>query len=88
MRGFEDSTFTSANDSATIVLRGGLVIDRGPEAQWSATRLDDKGIDFAPLHGATNRFSWNRESADKWTAEIIPAKAEPTVYHMERIRPK
>jgi hypothetical protein len=88
MHGFEDSAFTQPNDSATIVFRGGVVIDRGPKAQWSATRLDAKGIDFAPIQGATNRFSWNRQSADKWTAAIRPAKAAPTVYPMERVRPK
>ncbi len=88
MRGFEDSTFTRPNDSATIVFRDGIVTDRGPKAQWSASRLDDKGIDFAPIKGATNRFSWNRESADKWTAAILPAQGNSVVYRMERVRPK
>ncbi|HJP58353.1 MAG TPA: hypothetical protein VJ865_00055, partial [Gemmatimonadaceae bacterium] len=88
MRGFEDPAFTRANDSATIVFRGGVVTDRGAKARWSATRLDAKGIDFAPVEGAKNRFSWNRESADKWTAEIIPAKGKTTLYHMERVRPR
>jgi len=88
MRGFEDSTFKTPNDSATIVFRDSVVTDRGPKAEWSATRLDAKGIDFAPTKGATNRFSWNRESADKWTAAILPAQGNPTVYRMERVRPK
>ena len=88
MRGFEDSTFTTPNDSATIVFRDSVVTDRGPKAEWAATRLDAKGIDFAPTKGATNRFSWNRESADKWTAGILPARGNPTVYRMERLRPK
>lgn len=88
MHGFEDSAFRVPNDSATIVYRDSVVIDRGPKAEWSATRLDAKGIDFAPMHGATNRFSWNRESADKWTAAILPAKGKSVVYRMERIRPK
>jgi hypothetical protein len=88
MRGFEDSTFTRPNDSAAIVFRDSMVIDRGPKAQWSATRLDAKGVDFAPLRGAKNQFSWNRESADKWTAAIRPPKGNPTVYQMERVRPK
>ena len=88
MRGFEDSTFTRPNDSAAIVFRNGSVIDRGPKAEWSATRLDDKGIDFAPIKGATNRFSWNRESPDKWTAAILPAQGNSVVYRMERVRPK
>ena len=87
MRGFEDSTFRRPNDSATIVFRGGVVTDRG-KAQWSATRLDANGIDFAPVGGATNEFSWNRVSADKWTATIRPASGNPTVYQMERVRPK
>jgi hypothetical protein len=84
MRGFEDSTFTRANDSATIVFRGGAVIDRGPRTQWSATRLDARGIDFAPIQGAINHFTWTRGSANKWTAAIHPAQGKPTVYQMER----
>jgi hypothetical protein len=88
MHGFEDSTFRIPNDSATIVFRDGAVTDRGAKARWSASRLDAKGIDFAPVQGATNRFSWNRESTDKWTAEILPARGQPTVYHMERVRAK
>src|SRR5438045_3384608 len=87
MRGFEDSTFRRPNDSATIVFRGGVVTDRG-KAQWSATRLDANGIDFAPVQGATNEFSWNRVSPDKWTASIRPASGNPTVYQMERVRRK
>ncbi|MFL5509285.1 MAG: hypothetical protein ACJ79J_06785 [Gemmatimonadaceae bacterium] len=86
MHGFEDSTLTVPNDSATIVFRNGVVIDRGGKARWTASRLDSTGIDFAPAQGATNQFSWNRQSADKWTAAIRPRTGNRTVYPMERIR--
>ena len=88
MHGFEDSTYSLPNDSATIVLRDGVVTDRGGKARWSATRLDARGIDFAPVEGAKNRFSWNRESSDKWTATIRPVRGNATTYRMERVRPK
>jgi hypothetical protein len=88
MRGFEDSTFSFPNDSATIVFRNGVVTDRGGKARWSAIRLDTTGVEFAPGQGATNHFEWTRKSADKWTAAIRPAKGNPTVYEMERVRQK
>jgi hypothetical protein len=86
MRGFEDSTFTQPNDSATVAFRGGTVTDRSTAAQWSATRLDANEIDFAPGQGATNHFSWKRESADKWTATLRSANGNTNTYRMERVR--
>lgn len=84
MHGYEDSTFTRPNDSATIVFRDGVVSDIGPKAKWSASRLDSTGIDFAPVQGATNHFTWTRQSGDKWTAAIKPANGKVITYQMER----
>lgn len=84
MHGYEDSTFTRPNDSATIVFRNGVVTDIGAKARWSASRLDSTGIDFAPVEGATNHFTWTRQTGDRWTAAIKPAKGNGIVYQMER----
>jgi len=84
MHGYEDSTFTRPNDSATIVFRDGVVSDIGPKAKWSASRLDSTGIDFAPVQGATNHFTWTRQPGDKWTAAIKPANGKVVTYQMER----
>ena len=86
MRGYEDSTFTRANDSADIVFRGGRVIDRSTNSAYAATRLDTSRVDFAPTDRATNHFSWVRQSSDRWTATLRPAKGDTVAYPMVRIR--
>jgi hypothetical protein len=88
MRGFADSTFTRATDSASITMRGGTVTDEGVSARWVATRLDSSVVDFAPVQGPSNSFSWARESPDRWTATLHSGDRErpPTVYRMERVR--
>jgi hypothetical protein len=88
MHGFEDSTFSNPNDSASIVYRDGIVTDRSSTSRYVATNLALNGVAFAPTQGATNHFSWNRESADTWTANLRSAKGNITVYRMERVRPK
>ena len=85
MRGYEDSTFTRANDSADIVFRGGRVIDRSTNAEYGATRLDTGRVDFAPVDHDRNHFSWVRESPDRWTATLRPAKGNTVVYPMVRV---
>jgi hypothetical protein len=88
MRGFADSTFASATDSARITLRGGTVADEGG-ARWVATRLDSSAVDFASERDASNNFTWVRESPDRWTATLRSTDrqghAQTTVYPMERI---
>lgn len=88
MHGFADSTFARATDSATLTLRGGTITDAGASAQWAATRLDSSVVDFAPVHGTTDPFTWARESSNRWTATLRsgdPARPHTTVYRMERV---
>jgi hypothetical protein len=86
MRGYEDSTFTRANDSANIMFRAGRVIDTSTTAAYAATRLDTSRVDFAPTEHAANHFSWVRTSPDAWTATLRPAKGDTVAYPMVRIR--
>lgn len=89
MHGFPDSSFAAAGDSARITLRGGAVYDEGAHAQWVATRLDSAIIEFEPQRGASNSFTWERATPDRWTATLRPAGGsggKTTVYPMERVR--
>jgi hypothetical protein len=88
MHGFADSTLARATDSATLTLRGGAITDAGASAQWVATHLDSSAVDFAPVHGSSDPFSWARESPTRWTATLRsgdPARPRTTVYRMERV---
>ena len=70
MHAFPDSTFGTPSDSSVIALRNGRVTSDGGNSQYVATRLDSSGVDFAPQRGATNRFTWARETPTQWSATI------------------
>jgi hypothetical protein len=57
---------------------------------WSATKLDDSQVEFAPKEKATNSFIWQKESEDVWLARMMVKddKGKPieTVFRMERIK--
>jgi hypothetical protein len=90
MHGFADSTFANATDSARITLRDGKVYDEGATARWAATRLDSNVVAFQRVQGASNSFSWGRESPNRWTATLHSTdrsgRVRTTVYPMERVR--
>jgi len=67
---FPDSTFTKASSSSRVQLRGGTVADESASARWVATRIDSMAVDFAPHHGATNHFTWARETPTQWNATL------------------
>jgi len=87
---FPDSTFATASESTRFELRGGTLGNAGT-VRWVASRLDDRAVDFAPVVGARNTFTWRNESPDRWTALLHwPASdtrpARDVTYHMERVR--
>ena len=86
MHGFADSTFSAANDSARITLRGQTVANEGG-ARSVATALDSRSVSFAPTRPGSNHFTWTRDSEDAWTATLRPPGQAPriTVYKLERI---
>ena len=88
MHAFADSAFARATDSARVSLRNGVVANEGLTARWVATRLDSAAVEFVPRRGASNGFSWVRESPDRWTATLqSPSRdggVRSTVYRMER----
>lgn len=89
MHGFADATFTRATDSARISLRYGVIANDGAAARWVAQGLDSSSVHFVPMRGASNSFSWVRESPTRWTATLqSPAREGPatsTVYRMQRV---
>ena len=89
MHAFGDSAFARATDSARVSLRFGVVANEGITARWVATRLDSAAVEFIPRRGASNGFTWVRESPDRWTATLQSPSGDgrmrSTVYHVERV---
>lgn len=67
---YPDATFAKSTDSSRIELRDSTVADLGKTSRYVASRLDSLGADFIPHFGATNTFTWARESPTRWTATI------------------
>ena len=86
MQGFSDSTYTTVSDSSRIALRGTTVASEGPSSRWEATRLDSTSVEFVSTRNPSSGFTWQRESADRWTATIRSGGRPNTVYNMERVK--
>jgi hypothetical protein len=84
---FADSTFRQATDSGLVTLAGAQARSTGASAVWYASSWGTATVRFDPERGATNSFSWTRQSHDVWTARLEPAGGEPTVYAMTRVHP-
>jgi hypothetical protein len=87
---FPDSTLSTVGESTRFELRGGTLGNPGG-VRWVASRLDDRAVDFVPVAGARNTFTWRFESPDRWTALLHwPASdtrpARDATYPMERVR--
>jgi len=88
--GFADSTLATVTESTRFQLRGGLLGNPGA-VRWVASRLDDRAVDFVPVAGARNTFTWRYDTPDRWTALLHwPASdtrpARDATYTMVRIR--
>ncbi|MFL5384096.1 MAG: hypothetical protein ACJ8GN_16360 [Longimicrobiaceae bacterium] len=87
---FADSTLASVTDSTRFELRGARLGNPGT-VRWVASRLDDRAVDFVPVAGARNTFTWRYDSRDQWTALLHwPASdtrpARDATYTMVRMR--
>jgi hypothetical protein len=92
---FADSTWRAPTETTRWELRGGRLTNPGTGAQWIASRLDARSIEFAPLARARNSFRWARLGSDRgrareWRATVSWTDAAGTrqqrVYRMERVR--
>ena len=85
----QDSTFTKVKRQDKVYFRNGEIIYEGEGMVWSATRLNNFQIEFAPKKKATNSFIWQKESADVWLARLMDkdeaGKPQEVVFRMERI---
>jgi hypothetical protein len=89
---FRDSTLAEVSESTRYELRGGRFANAGlaTAPQWTAVRLADGAITFAPVRRARNRFTWRRLSADQWIADLAWPAADASgaprtrTYRMER----
>ena len=89
MRSFPDSTFTRASDSSSIEWRNGVVYNRSARSASIAIELSGTSVHFVREGAARGGFTFNRQSADQWTATLhasTPGGSE-TLYVMRRMRP-
>ena len=89
---FADSTFRTATERSTVVLRGGALAleGAGGRSRWVVVRSDSLGLHFAPERGATNEFSWAPAGRDGWRATMRflgKDGARTVVYEMRRVTP-
>ena len=86
----QDSTFTKTKRQGRVYLLNGEIIHKSEGMLWSATKLNDSQVEFAPKKKATNSFIWQRESADVWIAKLMfndeTGKQKEVAFRMERIK--
>jgi hypothetical protein len=83
---FADESFATATRAGSIYLEGGRILRDNGESQYVAVRLTDTSVEFEPVGGGSNSFSWTRKSPDAWTA-VLKAKGRPdTIYEMTRVK--
>jgi hypothetical protein len=85
-----DATLSKIDERSATYLENGSIYHRDGDRLWTATKLDDSTIEFAPKEKAAHSFRWKKESADAWTATMIAKDAHggthETVYRLERIK--
>ena len=80
-----DASFSSATDSSRISLRNGEVTN-GPG--YVVTAWSENSVHFEPRGTAVNSFTWQQESADRWTARLQwtqDGKPSERTYIMTRV---
>ncbi|HEX8734850.1 MAG TPA: hypothetical protein VF721_05960 [Pyrinomonadaceae bacterium] len=87
---FSDAALSEIDRRSITYLENGSIYHRDGDLLWTATKLDDSTIEFAPKEKAAHSFRWKKESADVWTATMSAKDAHgsthETVYRLERIK--
>jgi hypothetical protein len=83
----QDSSFSTPAESTLIAWTGNRVRSGGPGGSWLATGWGPDSVRFEPEEGASNSFTWIRESQDAWTARLDLAApgSTPVLYRMTRV---
>lgn len=86
MRAFPDSTFTTPNDSSIIEFRNGRITTRG--GRNVAVDIAAHRVTFMREGATAGGYTWERNSADQWTATLHPQRSDgrATVYVLRRAR--
>lgn len=89
---YEDASRTRVQRMrGTVEVRGGTIWHSHGDARWRLDSGTPTSLSFVPVQNASNRFTWSRESADRWTAVLrytAPDGSEVEgTYVMERIAP-
>lgn len=86
MRGHPDSTFTAATDSSIIAYRNGRITTRG--GRNVAVEIAPTRVKFMREGTTSSGYTWERNSADQWTATLHPQRADgrTIVYVLRRAR--
>jgi hypothetical protein len=82
---YTDSTLVTIRDSGSIRLRGDTVTSGGAAPRYVVVRFDTLEVEFAPLAGATNGFTWTHEGQGAWRARLTwdsAGTAKERVYQM------
>ncbi|MGH7575816.1 MAG: hypothetical protein ACREM1_11920 [Longimicrobiales bacterium] len=86
----QDSTFTHVRETAEMMFRAGVIASVGAASRWEASHLDAAPVDFGPVHGASNRFSFEGKLHDRWTANLAwrdrAGQPQRAVFTMQRTR--
>jgi hypothetical protein len=87
---FADPTLSKVDSQSSTRFENGEILHQSGAMTWTASKLDDSLVEFAPIEKATNSFVWKKESADVWTARLAgkDAQGKPTetIYRMERVK--
>jgi len=85
---YPDASFKKESGRSTVYLSGGQIYHRNGKLQWQVNKLNAKSVSFEPKAGATNAFTWTKESDDVWNATMSSpgsSKAGKT-YRMQRVK--
>ena len=87
IRYYADSTLRAVTGTGSVEWRGGQVHHRVGAAAWVATVADSARLEFAPVAGAQNRFTWQRANDSTWSAVLFAPDTTqpPTRYEMQPI---
>ena len=87
---FSDSALNKVESQSNTYFENGEIIHKSGTMTWTANKLEDSLIEFAPKEKTTSSFVWKKESADVWTARLSGKDTQgnrtETIYRMERLK--